>query len=224
VGVAEYLPDAVSRAIFPRMSREATADLGWASSTLATATKELLSIGIAIPFGLALVGAWLLGLLYGATFAEYAWLLVAFGIAMPFRYVGLIFGVALTSAGLQTRRTRALAIAVAVALVLNLALIPTIGVAGALIAVVTSWAIYCVVLVVDVRRTFGRVVFLRDVATALGTAVLAFFVGLAVRTVLGGSLGDPLGGLVFAGLFLLGMFGPAVRARLASVGRHQPGA
>jgi O-antigen/teichoic acid export membrane protein len=218
VGVAEYLPDAVSRAIFPRMSRDATTDPAWATATLAAATKELLAIGIAIPFGLALVGSWLLGLLYGPTFAAYAWLLVAFGVAMPFRYVGLIFGVALTGAGLQTRRTRALAIAVAVSLVLNLVLIPTIGVIGALIAVVASWAIYCVLLVFDVRRTFGQVLWLRDLATSVGLAVVAFAAGLVVRTFLGGTLGDPLAGVVFAGVFLLGMFGPAVRHRLGSIG------
>jgi O-antigen/teichoic acid export membrane protein len=221
--VAEYLPDAVSRAIFPRMSRDAAADPAWATATLASATKELLSIGIAIPFGLALVGAWLLGLLYGPTFAEYAWLLVAFGVAMPFRYVGLIFGVALTGAGLQTRRTRALAIAVAVSLILDLALIPTIGVIGALIAVVTSWAIYCVLLILDVRRIFGQVIWLRDVAISLGSAVVAFGAGLVVRAIVGGTLGDPLGGLLFAGIFLLGMFGPAVRHRLDSFRSPEPG-
>ena len=214
--VCTKLPDAVSRAIFPRLSRDSTADPAWASSTLAAATKELLALGIAIPFGFALVGSWLLGFLYGPTFAEYAWLLVAFGMAMPFRYVGLIFGFALTGAGLQTRRTRALAIAVAVSLILNIVLIPMIGVAGALIAVVVNWAIYCALLVVDVRRIFGRTLWLRDVVNPLGSAIVAFLVGVVVRTVVGGRLGDPLAGLAFAGIFAIGMFSPAIRDRFGS--------
>ena len=74
-----------------------------------------------------------------------------------------------------------------------------------MIAVVTSWAIYCVLLVVDVRRIFGQVLWPRDVAKAVGLAVVAFLVGLAVRTILGGRLGDPLAGLVFAGIFLAGV-------------------
>lgn len=223
VGVAEYLPEAVSRAIYPRMSREFTSDPAWAAATLSSATRELLALGIAIPFGFALVGSWLLGLLYGPTFATYTWLLVAFGMAMPFRYVGLIFGVALTSVGLQTRRVRALAIAVVVALILNLLLIPAVGVVGALISVVVSWAIYCVLLVLDVERIFGRTLSLRDVVYSLGLAILAFLAGMIVRTMVGGTLSDPLAGLVFAGICLLGMFGPALRDRFSSNRKDEPG-
>jgi hypothetical protein len=67
---------------------------------------------------------------------------------------------------------------------------------------------------VDVRRIFGQVLWPRDVANAVGLALVAFLAGLAVRTILGGRLGDPLAGLVFAGIFLVGMFGPGLRGRL----------
>jgi O-antigen/teichoic acid export membrane protein len=214
VGVAEYIPDAVSRAIFPRMSREFAERPAWAAATLASATKELLALGIAIPFGFALFGSWLIGLLYGPSFTAYTWLLVAFGVAMPFRYIGLIFGGALTSAGHQSWRVRALAIAVGVSFILNLALIPVIGVTGALIAVTASWVSNCVLNIVDVDRVFGHVISPRDLVTFLGLAALAFLAGVTVRTVVGGPLGDPIAGITFAGVGLLGMFGPALRRRL----------
>jgi O-antigen/teichoic acid export membrane protein len=214
VGVAEYLPEAVSRAIYPRMSREFATDPGWAAATLVAATRELLALGIAIPFGFALVGSWLLGLLYGPTFSAYAWLLVAFGVAMPFRYLGLIFGGALTSAGPQDRRVRALAIAVVLSLVLNVVLIPALGITGALIAVVVSWMTNCVVLAVDVDRIFGPTLSLRDIVKFVALAGLAFVVGMAVRTIVGGSMGDPLAGIAFAAVGLVGLFGRSLRDRL----------
>ena len=217
VGVAEYLPDAVSRAVFPRLSRDSTADPARASSTLAAATKELLALGIAIPFGFALVGSWLLGFLYGPTFAEYTWLLVAFGMAiLPFRYVGLIFGfradgrrtpdpphasIGHRGGGVTHPQHRA---------------DPHDRVAGALIAVAVNWANYCALLVVDVRRIFGRTLWLRDVVNPLGSAIVAFLVGVVVQTVVGGRLGDPLAGLAFAGVFAIGMFSPAIRDRFGS--------
>jgi O-antigen/teichoic acid export membrane protein len=218
VGVAEYVPDAVSRAIFPRMSREFAEQPAWASATLATATRELLALGIAIPFGFALLGSWLIGLLYGPSFTIYAWLLIAFGVAMPFRYIGLIFGGALTSAGHQTWRVRALAIAVGVSFVLNMVLIPVIGVTGALIAVMASWVTNCVLNVVDADHVFGRVISARDLLTFLGLAALAFLSGMSVRAIVGGPLGDPIAGLTFAGVGLLGIVGPALRRRLMSTG------
>jgi O-antigen/teichoic acid export membrane protein len=152
--------------------------------------------------------------LYGPSFTAYTWLLVAFGVAMPFRYIGLIFGGALTSAGHQSWRVRALAIAVGVSFILNLALIPVIGVTGALIAVTASWFTNCVLNVLDVDRVFGRVISLRDLFTFVGLAALAFVSGVTVRAVVGGPLGDPIGGITFAGVGLLGMFGPALRRRL----------
>jgi O-antigen/teichoic acid export membrane protein len=134
---------------------------------------------------------------------------------MPFRYLGFIFGVALTSAHQQARRVRVLAIAVAISLVLNVALIPSIGITGALIGVVAGWVVTCLLMVPDVDRIFGRVISARDIVGFLALAVVAFLAGLAVRALVGGELGDPISGVVFAGVGLAGLFGPALRDRLA---------
>lgn len=219
VAVAEYVPDAVSRAVYPRLSRHYAKEPERAAATLAAATSELLALGIAIPFGFALVGWWLIGLLYGPDFTAYTWLFVAFGMAMPFRYLGFIFGVALTSAELQARRTRALAIAVGISLILNIILIPTIGIAGALVAGVANWVITCVLIVPDVERIFGRLLFARELVRYLGLAILAFLVGMIVRAAVGSPLGDPIAGIIFAGVGVLGWFGRPYWERLISSGR-----
>jgi len=146
-------------------------------------------------------------------------LFVAFGVAMPFRYLGFVFGVALTSAGLQGLRTRVLAVAVVGSLVLNVVLIPVIGITGALVAVVAGWVITSVLVVPDVERVFGRVLSARDLVRFVTVALAAFLVGLAVRAVVGGPLGDPVGGLVFAGLGVLGFLGLARLDRRAALAR-----
>ncbi len=207
VGIAEYHPETVSRAIYPRLSREYAIDPAEAAAILRPAARELLALGIAIPFGFALAGSWLIGLVFGPDYTAYAWLLVAFGVAMPFRYQGFILGVALTSAERQAERTRAMAIAVVISLALNLALIPSLGIVGALIGVATGWVVNCLLLGRDVVSIFGQVISIWDVARFLGLALLAFLIGLVVRAVLGGALADPIAGLVFAGVFLLGLFG-----------------
>ena len=207
VGIAVYHPETVSRAIYPRLSREYAIDPAEAAAILRPAARELLALGIAIPFGFALAGSWLIGLVFGPDYTAYAWLLVAFGVAMPFRYQGFILGVALTSAERQAERTRAMAIAVVISLALNLALIPSLGIVGALIGVATGWVVNCLLLGRDVVSIFGQVISIWDVARFLGLALLAFLIGLVVRAVLGGALADPIAGLVFAGVFLLGLFG-----------------
>jgi O-antigen/teichoic acid export membrane protein len=219
VGVAEYLPDAVSRAIYPRLSSEFPDDPHRAATTLYTATRELLALGIAIPFGFALVGAWALGLLFGPAFSAYTWLLVAFGLAMPFRYIGLIFGFALTASGHQTRRVRALAIAVGASFLLDIVLIPVAGVTGALVAVAASWVVNCILVVLDVNRIFRPVVKSGHILQFTGLAAIAFLVGIVIRTAVGGALADPLSGLVFVGVGLFGMFGwPAWARRSGGAG------
>jgi hypothetical protein len=69
---------------------------------------------------------------------------------MPFRYVGMIFGFALTSADLQGRRLRALTVAVVVSLGLSIVLLPAIGVAAALVAGVAGWVTNCLLLSPDI--------------------------------------------------------------------------
>ena len=174
VAAAEYVPDAVSRAIYPTLVRQRAEESGAPSSVLARTLRDMVALGIAIPFGFALVGYALIELIYGPDLASYAWLFIAFGLAMPFRYVGFVFGVAVTSAGLQRKRARAMAIAVALSLALNVILLPTIGVAGAVVAGIAGWLANCLLLGADVFAVFGRVLSVRDLGRALAVASLGF--------------------------------------------------
>jgi O-antigen/teichoic acid export membrane protein len=209
---AEYLPEAVSRAIYPSLVRRFADDPPRASAILAFATRDLLAVGIAIPFGFAVIGSGLISALYGPDFATFDWLLVGFGLAMPFRYIGMIFGFALTSAGLQTRRLRGLAMAVVVSLGLSLILLPSIGVAGAVVAGIAGWVTNCLVLSPDVLRTFGQVLYARDVVFSAAIAAVGFTGAMVVRTVLPSPIGDPIGGLVFGAVVGVGVYGLRRRA------------
>ena len=206
VAAAEYVPDAASRAIYPQLVRHRAEAPGRSSAVLARTLRDMVSLGIAIPFGFALVGYALIGLIYGPDLTSYTWLFIAFGVAMPFRYVGFVFGVAVTSAGLQRKRAEAMAIAVAIALGLNVLLLPTIGIAGAVVAGIAGWLANCVLLGSDVFRTFGRVLSVRDIGRPLVIAVIAFLGGLAVRFIVPGMIGDLVAGAVFAAVVLLSAF------------------
>ena len=80
---AEYLPEAVSRAIYPSLVRHYASDRAVASSILARATRELLAIGLAIQLGIVLIGGTILGLVYGNTIRAYDWLLLDSGWRCP---------------------------------------------------------------------------------------------------------------------------------------------
>ena len=190
VAAAEYVPDAVSRAIYPTLVREQAMHPGAPSSVLARTLRDMVALGIAIPFGFALVGRALIELIYGPDLTSYAWLFIAFGVAMPFRYVGFVFGVAATSAGLQGRRARAMAVAVAISLGLNVILLPTIGVAGALVAGIAGWLANCLLLSSDVFRTFGPVLSVRDLGRPSAVALVAFLCGLGIGAIIPGLTGE----------------------------------
>lgn len=219
VAAAEYVPDAVSRAIYPTLVRQRAEKSGAPSTVLARTLRDMVALGVAIPFGFALVGYALIELIYGPDLASYAWLFIAFGIAMPFRYVGFVFGIAVTSAGLQSKRARAMAIAVALSLALNLILLPAIGVAGAVVAGIAGWLANCLLLGADVFAVFGRVLSVRDLARPVAVALLGFLCGLGVRVLAPGVPGDLIAGAVFAAIVLLSLFdwprqfSPAIKRR-----------
>ena len=204
VAAAEYAPDAVSRAIYPRLVQAVTEDRARAAAILARPARELIGLGVAMPFGFGLVGGWLLGLLYGPAFSAYAWLFTAFGIAMPFRYIGFLFGTAITSANQQGKRVSAMAAAVLVALALNVILLPIIGIAGALIAGTSGWFVNYIVLARNVQHTFGPIALGAAAARSAVIAFSGFVAALAVRAIVQPGLADPAAGVVFASVVVVG--------------------
>ena len=206
VAAAEYVPEAASRAIYPTLVRQQTGESEGRPSVLARTLRDMVALGIAIPFGFALVGHTLIELIYGPDLAPWSWLFIAFGVAMPFRYVGFVFGVAVTSAGLQGKRAQAMAISVAISLSLNVVLLPTIGVAGAVVAGIAGWLADCLLLGSDVFRSFGRVLSVGDIARPSAVALAAFLCGLGIRGISPGPAGDLIAGTVFAAIVLLSVF------------------
>ena len=158
--------------------------------------------------GIVLIGGTVLGLIYGDAVRAFDWLLLGFGLAMPFRYLGMLFGFALTSADRQTSRLVALAISVVVSLVLSLWLLPTIGIAGALLAIVTGWLVNCLLVSRDILTTFGRVLVPGDVVRGAIVDAVAFAIGILIGSVVPGTAGELIGGLVFGLIVLAGAVGP----------------
>jgi O-antigen/teichoic acid export membrane protein len=148
-------------------------------------------------------GGWLLGFLYGAEVAAYDWLLIALGVAIPFRYLSSLFGPVLTGSDRQTRRLRDFALAVATALVLDLILLSTVGLPGVAVATVASAILLAALFTNAVTGMFGRLIEPADVIAALAVSSIAGAVGLGVRNV-AGSGGELLGGIVFTSIVILG--------------------
>ena len=113
------MPDSVARAIYPDLSRAFVSDAGRIAGLLGPAARQLLAIGIVVLFGLVLLGPWLMTLVYGPGLAQFGWVLAALGGMLPFRYMSIVFGVALTGTHAQARRTAMLAAAVTASIVLQ---------------------------------------------------------------------------------------------------------
>jgi O-antigen/teichoic acid export membrane protein len=200
---AEYLPDALSRATYPRVARRVHEGAATVAEILRPAVRQCVAIGIPIPIGLVVAGGWLLGFLYGAEVAAYDWLLIALGVAIPFRYLSSLFGPVLTGSDRQTRRLRDFALAVATALVLDLILLSIVGLPGVAVATVASAILLAALFTNAVTGMFGRLIEPADVIAALAVSSIAGAVGLGVRNV-AGSGGELLGGIVFTSIVILG--------------------
>ena len=197
VAAAEYVPDLVARAIYPDLSRAFVSDAGRIAGLLGPAARQLLAIGIVVLFGLVLLGPWLMTLVYGPGLAQFGWVLAALGGMLPFRYMSIVFGVALTGTDAQARRTAMLAAAVTASIVLQVFLVPRIGVAGAIIGVYVAWIIMAVLSTIAVERRFGRIIHRRDVLLPVGFSVVGLAIGsLVLRT--GLPIASPLAGAIYS--------------------------
>lgn len=211
VEAAEYLPDAVTRSVYPDLSRQFLVDPARMRELLAPGAKMLVAIGVAVPFGLALVGEHVLNVLYGPEIARYGWLFVALGGVIPFKYAAMLLGTVLTSSNAQGRRVVATAAGLVVTIAINLALLPRIGIAAAAIAVYAQWILIAAFYTRDVDGRVRSLFSIAEVVRSIIVAVAAFAVGLAVRAT-GIPLAVPLSGVVFALLVTLPLLGPAIQA------------
>lgn len=211
VEAAEYLPDAVTRSVYPALSRQFLVDPKRMRELLAPGAKMLVTIGIAVPFGLALVGEFVLNILYGTEIARFEWLLVALGGVIPFKYAATLFGTVLTSSDAQGRRAKAMAAGLMATIVINLVLLPRLGLVAAVVATYAQWLLVVTFYTREVDPRVRSVFSVREIIGSLVLAAAAFGVGLAVQaTGVPGAV--PLSGIVFGVLVTLRLFWPAIRA------------
>jgi O-antigen/teichoic acid export membrane protein len=202
----EYLPDAIGRLLLPELSRAHGQDLGMLRRTTLTATRFLILTGTPIPFGLVVFGPWLLVTIFGDHIGDHAWLLIALGALVPLRFLYLLFGTLLTSVGSHWRRAAAVGVAVALVVAINVALLPRIGVAGAVIGAAVGTIAVLALFTRGVQHAVGPLPFVRPVTQALIGSVAAMAVGLGVRVWLADATGrspfpgiaEPVAGLAFA--------------------------
>jgi O-antigen/teichoic acid export membrane protein len=147
---------AVLQAMFPRYF--AVGSAGGLTATSALARR------LALPLLAYAVGATVLlvaitpvlPVLLGEEYRESSRFLLLLAPLVLFKVVQTVTGDALTGAGMQTTRTLCVATAAGVNIAVNIALIPVLGVMGAIIATYVAEVTQVVLVLVAVRRGLGR--------------------------------------------------------------------
>ncbi|HEY8869165.1 MAG TPA: oligosaccharide flippase family protein [Candidatus Limnocylindrales bacterium] len=212
VAAFEYLPEALSRSLFPDLSRGFAVDPSRLESLLRRPAQFLLFIGIPVPFGVVVFGPWLMGILFGPRISSFSWILVGLAALVPLRFLSSLFGVTLTSADAQGRRVVGAALALVAVALTDVVLIPRLGVAGALLGAAAATVILLVIYTANVRPVLGTGLPLaHDAAVALLASAGALGAGMVVRSV----ASDPLATVAF-GVAYVALLIAISRPRLSS--------
>lgn len=124
----------------PILARTFAADRAGLARHLRRLTAAALLLGVLVPAGVALAAGPIIRILFGEEFAPAAGPLIVLTASLPFAYLGMAYGTALVAAGLQRHMMVATAIGAVVNVVANLLLIPPLGMMGAAIVTVISYA------------------------------------------------------------------------------------
>ena len=211
VSAFEYLPATVGRAILPDVSRAlGSGDASVTQRVTAPAVEILLAMSVPLPFAMLLGGGWLLQLLYGSDVAAFGWIMVWLALALPFRFLGYLYGTLLTGGDAQMPRLVALVVSLAVLLVVDALTLPTLGIGGAVAGLVCSSAALFLLYERAMRRGVGVVDTGRLLARPLLLAGAACVPALLARLALPASIASP-GALVVFGV----VYSPLAAAYLA---------
>jgi O-antigen/teichoic acid export membrane protein len=209
----EYLPDALSRAIYPNLARAYVAGAHTMNALIRRPVELLLWISVPVPFAAFLAADWGFPLVFGPDVRGYSWVLVVVTIFVPMRFLGYLLGITLTTGGAQAKRALAVALAAVIVVGLDVVLLPRIGLVAAVIAFIAASMTTFTIYFVQVWRNFGRPPFLRSVLTPLGCSAAAFVAGIALRSVAPAVVAAPaalaLFGAVYGALWLVRQYGPA---------------
>ena len=210
IASAEYLPEAMSRAIYPHLSRRTIGLDGGAHDVVLPAVRDLLRLSMPVPVCLLIGGSAVLPIIFGPELAPYAWILTVLGLAIPARFLVILYGVALTSANAQGLRVLITAVAVVCGQGLNLIFLPLIGVPAAVAASIVTTVLLLIPYAWEVRHRFGGLFRPEDLLAPLAAALVAAIPAVAVTLVLGNS------SILAVGLILV-VFGACYFAIVASV-------
>jgi O-antigen/teichoic acid export membrane protein len=201
----EYLAEAVSRAIYPELSRLAVADRSAAVPLLRSAASLLLAVGLAVPAVLIPAGSWAMTALFGAEPGQYGWVLGFLAIAVPIRYLGYLYGVSLTSADAQGRRLAAVSLGLVLVVAIDALGIPTVGLVAPVIAAIIGATVVLASYGLMLERRFGRAAVVpANVSPALLGAALATAGGLLARLVLPEVLAAAVAAILYVAVTALG--------------------
>lgn len=218
IAAFEYIPDAAARGVFPEISRRFLHAPSEVPALLGRVGRGLLLVGAAIPAVLIVSGDALLRGAFSAP-AESAWVLGPLSVAIPIRYLGQLYGVALTSANSQGRRVAASSLALVVVVLVNVLGIPLLGLVAPVVAALIAAAMVGSMYALFVRRLFGAIGIdlLLVLVVALASSAAALL-GLVARWLVAGSAGAWLGAAVAIGayvaLILIGPTRPIVHGLL----------
>ena len=219
----EYLAEAVSRAIYPELSRVVVAEPQAAAPLLRSASSLLLTIGLAVPVVLIPAGSWAMTLLFGAEPGQYGWVLGILALAVPIRYLGYLYGVSLTSADAQGRRLAAVSVGLVLVVLIDAVGLPTVGLVAPVVGAIVGAAIVLTGYGAMLERRFGRGVLVSaGTAPAILGAIGATVVGLASRTVLPDAVAAALSAGVYAAVILVGPVRATVEQALAGSAGSTP--
>jgi O-antigen/teichoic acid export membrane protein len=183
IAAFEYVPESASRGVFPEIARRFISAPNEVAPLLGRVARGLLLVGGAIPAALLVSGDALLKDLFDSPAAS-AWVLGPLSIVVPIRYLGHLYGIALTSAHSQGRRVAASSVALVVVVAGNLIGIPAYGLGGSVVSAIVAAVVVGSMYAFFVRRLFGAIgigpALLLSVGLMSGAAAL---VGLVVRVV-----------------------------------------
>ena len=218
IAAFEYVPEAVSRAAYPELAKRSVGDRASVVPLLGRAAATLLVLGGAMPAILIVAGASIMRFVYGEDLPAAGWLLAVLALGIPFRFLGYLYGMALTSSDAQGRRVAAAAAALAIVVVVDVAFIPIVGLIAPVVAALAAAVLVLSLYGLFVRRRFGSLGLDRTiVAWVVSAGGASIAVGLFARPLVGEPVSAAIGAAVYALAMVLGPARDILRSLRAPV-------
>ena len=192
VAAFEYLPQTLGRAVLPDVARAYVAGARDSpANVVEPSVAMLLALSIPVPFAMVLGGPWVLQILLGEDPPTVGWIMAWLALALPFRFLGYLYGTLLTGADAQGARVRALITALIMLVGVDAIAIPALGIAGAVIGYLSSSLALVSMYERDARRSFGLGRAARHALLPLIVSSGALAPALLIRAVLPESASQP---------------------------------